>query len=379
MVRNMNPSTHMIANNMISSLGFNTEEHITAFKESKSGIQAYETLGETFYVSAINENHLKAEWEKLQIKKNCSKLEQLFILSISKTLSQTPISITGEDSLIIFSTTKGNIDGLYKKNNPMVLLGKMANKIRYHFKMVNNPEVISTACISGTLACVIAHRYIQSGKYKNVIVTGGDILSDFTLSGFNSFKALSSKPCKPFDKNRTGVNLGEGVGTILFSSEKQVKNNSITVKGGASTNDANHISGPSRTGDGLFYAIQESMDQAEINADQIGYISAHGTATPYNDEMEAKAFNWAKLQDVPLNSFKGYIGHTLGGAGILEAIAAIESLERNELYTSLGFEDIGVSQPINVLKAYQSKKMNFVLKTASGFGGCNASIVFHKE
>ena len=150
--------------------------------------------------------------------------------------------------------------------------------------------------------------------------------------------------------------------------------------GGASSNDANHISGPSRTGEGLILSMRGALKEAQIEeVSTIGYISAHGTATRYNDEMESLAFGTMGLQDTPLNSLKGYWGHTLGAAGVIEAVATLHSLREGFLIPSAGFQSMGVSQPLNVIRAFEEKKINRALKTASGFGGCNAAAVFERE
>ena len=120
------------------------------------------------------------------------------------------------------------------------------------------------------------------------------------------------------------------------------------------------------------------MKEAKISADQIDFISAHGTATLYNDEMEAIAFNRINLQNVPLNSLKGFYGHCLGAAGLLESIISMESAMHNTLIQSKNFEEQGTSQSLNIIKENQPAKINYILKTASGFGGCNAAIVLEK-
>jgi 3-oxoacyl-[acyl-carrier-protein] synthase-1 len=216
--------------------------------------------------------------------------------------------------------------------------------------------------------------------YDNAVVTGGDILTEFVISGFNSFQALSPDPCKPYDLHRNGLSLGEACGTIVLTTDPAKSDKQkITVKGMSTTNDANHISGPSRTGEELAMAIRNAIKEADIQPSLIGYISAHGTATPFNDEMESKAFSLAGLQDVPLNSYKGYWGHTLGTAGVIESIAGIHSMKNDILFKSAGFTESGVPERINVIG--ENKKISFdhMLKTASGFGGCNAAIIFGKE
>ncbi len=120
------------------------------------------------------------------------------------------------------------------------------------------------------------------------------------------------------------------------------------------------------------------MKEAKVSSEQIDFISAHGTATLYNDEMEAIAFNRMNLQNVPLNSMKGYYGHCLGASGLLESIISMESALNNILIPSKNFEQMGVSQDLNIIKEYQEAEIKYILKTASGFGGCNAAIVLEK-
>jgi len=190
---------------------------------------------------------------------------------------------------------------------------------------------------------------------------------------------MSAERCKPFDNKRKGVNLGEAAATVVLTTTPEIgKAIPIEIFGGALSNDANHISGPSRTGEELAAAVNAALNNSGIKGESIDFISAHGTATAYNDEMEAKAFCHAGLNNIPLNSLKGYFGHTLGAAGIVEIIVSKHALLNNELIPTLGFHQLGVSQPINVISKLESKKMTTCLKTASGFGGCNAAIVLNK-
>jgi 3-oxoacyl-[acyl-carrier-protein] synthase-1 len=154
---------------------------------------------------------------------------------------------------------------------------------------------------------------------------------------------------------------------------------SIKIAGGGLSNDANHISGPSRTGMELGLAVRQALGEARKTSTAIDFISAHGTATVFNDEMEAKAFYALGMENIPLNSLKGYFGHTLGAAGVVETIMSMHSLLHNEVLASKGFDRLGVSQPINVCKEPIKMPLTTCLKTASGFGGCNAAIVLQKE
>ncbi|GAC1439223.1 MAG: hypothetical protein NVSMB63_04430 [Sediminibacterium sp.] len=210
------------------------------------------------------------------------------------------------------------------------------------------------------------------------MIAGADVISKFILSGFQSFQAISPEPCKPFDRERKGINLGEGAGTIILSSNRKYAKG-IKVMGGAVSNDANHISAPSRTGEELGHVIKTALRDSAFSSADIDLISAHGTATLYNDEMEAKAITSARLQSVPANSLKGYYGHTLGAAGLIESIISIQSLKENLVLPTRGFEQMGLTTPLNISNSFLHTPLKNCLKTASGFGGCNAAVVFSKQ
>jgi len=372
--------------NIISSLGFTAEENFSAMEQGSSGIKKHNNtkfLPFPFYASLVDSEKLNKNFSALSENENYTRLEKMFILSIADVLAKSALDVKSENTLLIISTAKGNINLLEEANyggfpEKRLLLAEMANQITGFFGMKNTPLVVSNACISGVLGIITAQRLIGSGQYENVIVTGGDLVSEFTLSGFNSFKALSDEPCKPYDIKRKGITLGEGCGTVLLTSNDKLLNKSekkIRVAGGSVSNDANHISGPSRTGEELALAVNTAITEACCGK-QIDFISAHGTATDFNDEMEAKAFSVAGLEHIQLNSMKGFFGHTLGAAGVIESIVTVETMKRNVLLPSLGFENSGVSMPLNITRKSESKQINTALKTASGFGGCNAAVVF---
>jgi 3-oxoacyl-[acyl-carrier-protein] synthase-1 len=305
----------------------------------------------------------------------------MMILSVNSILSSSNYKITKRTGLII-ATTKGNIDTLspsskFYKDPKRSYLYELGNQINYFFDFKNEAIVLSNACVSGVLAVSVAQRFINDGVYEEVIIVSGDLVSEFILSGFTSFQAISNEPCKPYSTKRKGITIGEAVASVLVTSKK--KKNAIQVLGTGSCNDANHISGPSRTGEGLVMSVRSALNEAKIKTHEIDYISAHGTATNFNDEMEAVAFSRLKMLETPINSLKGFYGHTLGASGLLESIIGIKSLEKNTLIGSLGFDELGVSECINVIKKTEKKELNIFLKTASGFGGCNTAVIFKKS
>lgn len=372
-------------NNIISSLGFTSETVVENIKNEISGLKHINDqtmLSDPFYTSLVPTEKLHLEFNKLNPNKDYTRLEQIMITSLSKIITSSKIDLTKRVGLII-STTKGNIDAL-DKNNPFdekrAYLSELGKAISSFFNFKNDALIVSNACVSGILSVAIAKRYINEGIYDHVFIVSGDVITEFILSGFNSFQALSTEPCKPYDANRNGINIGEvGASVLVTNSPENLPLEAVSVLGESSCNDANHISGPSRTGEGLYRSMKSAFQQANISTNSIDYISAHGTATLFNDEMEAIAFNRMDLGHIPLNSLKGYFGHSLGASGLVETIVGMHSLKNNTLYRSLGFETLGVTQSINVLSKTIKKPLQTFLKTASGFGGCNTAIIFQKS
>lgn len=371
-------------NNIISSLGFDSETVVQNIHDEKSGLELVENkkvLPQPFYSSIINRENLQANFELLNIKGSFTHLEHMMISSLSKVIRASNIPLTDRLGLII-STTKGNIDVLdqnSKFSKERAYLSTLGQVIKQSLGFKKEAIVVSNACVSGVLSIAIAKRYINQGVYDNVFIVSGDIVTEFIITGFNSFQALSKEPCKPYDKNRSGVNIGEVAASILVTKDTNaLSKEAVVVLGEGSSNDANHISGPSRTGEGLCRSIQSAIKESNIAFGDIDYISAHGTATLFNDETESVAFNRLELSAVPLNSLKGYFGHTLGASGLVETIVGMHSLKNNALYASLGFKELGVSKPLNIITKTTPKKLDVFLKTASGFGGCNTAVLFQK-
>lgn len=374
--------TFLSYNNIYCSLGFDSETVVENISKGVSGLQEIfdpSLLPIPFYASRVSSEIIDSKFNKIGDPKKFTKLEKMMILSLKMVIDASKLSLNESVGLII-STTKGNIDVLEKENNfseDRAYLSELGKIIQGFFGFENEAIVISNACVSGVLAVSAAKRFISEGKYNHIFITSGDILTKFILSGFNSFQALSSEACKPYDKNRTGINLGEAVASILVTSkEENLSKEAVEILGDATCNDANHISGPSRTGEGLYRSVKEALKEADIKVADIDYISAHGTATSFNDEMEAIACNRLGLEDTPLNSLKGYFGHTLGASGLLESIVGMYSINRNILFSSKGFSELGVSVPLNIITANVPKTLNTFLKTSSGFGGCNTAVIF---
>ncbi len=377
----------IVSDSVVSPLGFNTPRNFAALLRGQSGVRQHlrAAWSETpFQASMLDDQALAERFLTGSFGDEAwTRFEKLLLLSVADALSQTTVRTDDPDTVFILSTTKGNIALLENgaPSNPGLLLNSPARKVAAFFKSPNTPLVVSHACVSGVAALLLGKRLLENGRYRNAVVMGADEVTRFVWSGFQSFQALSDEPCRPFDSRRKGLNLGEGAAAAVLSLEPQRAGQRAPVRilAGALSNDANHISGPSRSGAELSEAVNRAFAQSGVRAGDIGFISAHGTATPYNDEMEAKAFDLSGLNDVPLNSLKGFFGHTLGAAGLIESVLSAQSLRENTVLSTMGFEALGVSRPVTVCTQPLRQPLEFCLKTASGFGGCNGALVLGKS
>ena len=360
--------------NIITPLGNSVESNWEQLVLGNSGISKINSFGhlKNFYAGQINDNQFRNLKEQVINNEYYTRLEILGMSSVFQIIDQSKInSKTG----FVLSTTKGNINEL-SNSIEKASIPLFAQKIADYFGFKTEPIIVSNACVSGVLAVNIAKRFIEMDFFEDVYVLALDELTDFVLTGFNSFQAMDFEQCKPFDKDRKGVNLGEAAACVYIS--KKEEDNAFQILGEATINDANHISGPSRTGEGLVLSIENALKEAHLTADKIDYISAHGTATMYNDEMETIAFNRLEMQDIPTNSLKAFFGHTLGASGLLELILAMKQAQENVVLKSLNCNELGTSVEQNIVKENLKKEVNYILKTSSGFGGSNAVIILKK-
>lgn len=372
-----------VSDHIISPMGMSTAENYSAVKAGRSMLKRYEGhwgLPEPFVASLMDREKVEQAFAEISDNKPYTFFEKMIILSAAKALEQTDINPSSEKVLFILSTTKGNVFLLDKRETGFpkerVLLGEAARQMTDYFHNPNAPLVVSNACISGVCAQIEAMRNLESGQFDNVVVVGCDVQSAFIVSGFQSFKALSVEPCKPFDAHRTGLNLGDAAATVVYARKDQIDENDWVACKGAIRNDANHISGPSRTGEGSYRALKAVL--GDFNPEEIAFINAHGTATLYNDEMESVAIERAGLSQVPVNGLKGYYGHTMGAAGLLETILSMQAIDDHNILATKGYETIGVTHPLVLSNQNQKTDKRAFIKLLSGFGGCNAALLMKK-
>lgn len=343
---------YKIADNILSPLGETTAQNYEAVKAGRS---VNLTKGTVPIVRS----------------EGLTRFEAMAVKSAKCAIQEAGIDPGKDNVVLILSTTKANIEVLSQGNEDPGP-AHAAKSIAEELGVVTEPIVVCNACISGVAAIILAQRLLEHRDYDYAIVCGADVLSEFTVSGFQSLKAVSEEPCRPFDMERLGLNLGEAAATMILT----VDSGQWAIEAGAIRNDAFHISSPSKDGEGARLALEAIG--AEAVKDSLAQINAHGTATMFNDQMESVAIERAGLNTVPVNSLKGYFGHTLGAAGILETIITMAALDDHTVLGTKGFEERGVSGKILLSSENQTTDKDRFVKMISGFGGGNAAIMASK-
>lgn len=356
---------YVLADNIISPLGRTSEENYHAVKAGSSAIRSYAPMTDGvpngFMASLLS-----------------SDFEEIVFSSASKAISLSGIDVSDKRIIFILSSTKGAIENLGKTEDEKLYLGETAQRIATRLGFRTRPIVVCNACISGSSALILASRLLQLGTYEYAVVCGADCPRQFIISGFQSLNAMSFEACRPFDIERQGLNLGEAVATVVLSSkihslsEEKRSKRIWQIGHGFIKNDAFHISAPSKMAEGLSEALQQTMEG--IDKEELAFINAHGTATMFNDQMESIALQRTELIDIPINALKGYIGHTLGAAGIFETILCMKSIDDNTILGTRGYEESGVSGNVKITSENRRTEKPAFIKMLSGFGGCNATL-----
>jgi 3-oxoacyl-[acyl-carrier-protein] synthase II len=241
---------------------------------------------------------------------------------------------------------------------------------------------VCNACSSGADAIGIAAAWIRAGLCDIAIAGGADEINRVPIAGFWSLGVMSSEPCAPFDRDRAGLNLGEGAGILLLESESHArarkKTSAFEIAGFGSACDAHHLTAPHPQGRGLESAIRAALLQANIPAARIAFINAHGTATQDNDRVEANLIARLFGRDIPFLSTKGFTGHTLGAAGGLEAIYTLLGLREKWITPSIGFENKADDIPMSPVRQRTNIQGDFALSTSLAFGGNNAAVLIRR-
>ena len=308
----------------------------------------------------------------------------------------------GGDCPVILGTTLGGMrsgeryhrsgveggNGGFKRARTSLLADYMAHtqliNLKNEYEITGEAVVISDACASGTSAVGHAFSLVRSGEAPVAVCGGYDTMCEFTFAGFNSLQAVTPTKCRPFDKNRDGLVLGEGAAVFIIESRDHALARGAKpigeVAGYGATSDAHHMTAPDPEGSGAEASMRMALEDAGVDPDEVDYINAHGTATPYNDSMEAKAIGRVfsdKGGGVPVSSIKSMVGHILGGAGAVETAVCLMAMKEGFLPPNINCTEPEFDLNI-VMEPGVKADLRTCLSNSFGFGGANATIVLKR-
>jgi 3-oxoacyl-(acyl-carrier-protein) synthase len=295
-----------------------------------------------------------------------------------EAMAEAEVRDAGGLSLVL-ATTKGDLSGVCGPGDGLGNPYSIARRLAGTLGIGGRVAAVSCACASGLSGIALAGRWMRAGLAERVLVVGADGLSAFILRGFSGLLALDPEACRPFDGTRAGLSLGEAAGAMVLTVHAG-ETLGYEVAGWGESNDANHITGPRRDGSGLRLAIERALAQAGLGPDAVDYVHLHGTGTPYNDAMEGEALlQLYPAGTPPASGTKGQTGHTLGAAGLIESLVALEALSRARAPANHGLEKSDLDGRIDLAGAPVGlERAETALKIAAGFGGINVAVVFRR-
>ncbi len=387
---------------IISAIGNNAEENRHALKNNNHGFGHIETF-ETAHKNSIPACEIKISDEDLnrkagvKIQQGFSRTALLGLLAVKEAIASAELSTKDvHEAAFLSSTTTGGIreyekyfksvqdlsqTGEFEVHSDTANPGEHTERIADYFGIKKYIATISTACSSSVNTIMQGARLIKSGKADRAICGGAEALSKFTINGFNSLLILDKEHCRPFDATRKGLNLGEGAAYLVLESEESVKRSRKKILGEVlgygNANDAFHQTASSPDGTGAFLAMSKALESSKLDATDIGYVNAHGTATENNDLSEGLALQRIFGGSVPLfSSTKPFTGHTLAAAGGVEALFSLMMLQDKFLVPNLNFNTPMSELNIRPLQKTLNKEVHYILSNSFGFGGNTSSIIF---
>jgi 3-oxoacyl-[acyl-carrier-protein] synthase II len=385
----------VVATGIVSPLGFGLDETLATLREGRDCVSPVtrfavdhcrcKTAGQVSDTRLAGAGKPRLRFERLH------RVAQMMILALGEALTQAPAF---EPELCVVGTTSGGMtfgEEYYRGLKGRRTSGRSAASMianytpqkpvmdaQEAFGLSAPCQVIANACASGTNAIGHAFDCIRSGRYERVLAGGYDALSELVFVGFDSLQASTPERCRPFDRERNGLVLGEGAAVLLLENLDSARARGARIAAeiigyGIST-DNHHLTQPNPSGSGARQAMEGALRSARISAKEIDYINAHGTATPFNDAAEGKAV--AELFDgVAVSSTKGMMGHSLGAAGAIEAVIGILALQNQFMPPNINFRSGDAGLDLNIIANTQRGHLRTVLSNSFGFGGTNASVI----
>ncbi|MEY2564398.1 MAG: 3-oxoacyl-[acyl-carrier-protein] synthase [Verrucomicrobiota bacterium] len=393
----LNPArVAIVAAGIVSPLGFGLHETLGSLRESRDCVTPVTrfAVDHTRCKTAgqVSDERLARAGEPQLRSERLHRVARMMILALEEALEQAP---GFQPQLSVVGTTSGGMTfgeeyyrglkgGRISRRRAASLIAnytpqKPVMDAQETFGLTAPCQVIANACASGTNAIGHAFECIRSGHYQRVLAGGYDALSELVFVGFDSLQASTPERCRPFDRERTGLVLGEGAAILLLENLESARARGVTilaeVLGYGISTDNHHLTQPNPSGSGARQAMEGALHSGGIKPQEIDYVNAHGTATPFNDAAEGKAI--AELFDgVPVSSTKGMMGHSLGAAGAIEAVISLLALQNQFLPPNINFRHGDADLNLNIIaNESQAGSLRTVLSNSFGFGGTNASVI----
>ena len=397
----------------ITPIGNNVKTFWENIKKGKCGIdfiKSFDTSEFKVKIAAEIKNFNPADVLDSKELKRMDKFTQMGIVAANEAVDDAGLSNEGdsrENWGVILGTGIGGFTTIEKENRkiiekgpgrvspffiPMALCNIAAANIAIKFGIKGICDTVITACASGTSSIGNAYRILQQDQ-ADLIITGGSeaAMTPLALAGFTSMGALcthnkAEQASIPFDIRRTGFVMGEGAGIMILETlehaQKRGANIYAEVVGYGTTCDAYHITAPAPGGNGGARAMKMAINDSGINEEQISYINAHGTSTPYNDKCETEAIKTVfgkKAYDIPISSTKSMTGHMLGASGAAEAIVCIKAMQESFIPPTIGLQEQDPECDLDYVPLQgRNQNLQYTISNSFGFGGQNASILFKK-
>jgi len=385
----------VVAAGVVSPLGFGLTETLDSLRKSRDCVSPVTRFSvaqcRCKTAGQVSDDRLLAGRGEAPRSRRLHRASHMMIQALKEVLAQEP---RFEPELTVIGTTSGGMsygEHYYRslrqagdlRRAPTWIANYPAQKpvidAQVAFGISAPCQVIANACASGTNAIGHAFECVRSGRYQRVLAGGYDAISELVFTGFDSLQASTPEKCRPFDRHRTGMVLGEGAAVLalenLASAQQRGAPVLAEIIGYGISTDNFHITQPDPTGIGAQQAMQQALQSARVSADAVDYINAHGTATLFNDAAEGKAIS-GLFNGVPVSSTKGMMGHSLGAAGAIEAVICLLALQHQFLPPNINFGALDDHLDLNIVA---NKARPAVLCTALsnsfGFGGTNASIL----
>jgi 3-oxoacyl-(acyl-carrier-protein) synthase len=381
------PAVAIAGCGVISAVGCGIEALRSALRTNTSGLRHGERFNHPRFQSSIFGAALA------ESARNDDPAHQLATTALQEARDHARTALTNlsADRIgLVLSTTKANIESLERLSDgrPCSAVARrhlqpdlLATDLAAEHGARGPVQTLSLACVSGLIALTQGAKLIQRGAADAVLVVGVDHLSAFVVAGFTALKAIDPNGCRPFDRDRCGLTPGEAGAAIVLVRGRLASSDAIGIRGWGSSNDANHMTGPSRDGSGLAQAIRAALAAAKMSASEVEYINVHGTGTPYNDAMESAALRTVFGHACPpVSGQKGMLGHTLGAAGVVETIACVLAMQERLLPGTPRLHNLAAGVPAKLMKEPRAvDRLNCILKLNTGFGGANGALILSHE